>query len=168
MIDARFVYMERPGGLRMLTPRFKAGYADTLRHIEKELKHLGYRELVVQAGFRSVRQDGWPYSSARPDHPGVIIQFRRGADILTFCALEYKTFEANMRAIALSLEALRAVDRYGVVKGQQYNGFKQLAAAPEPTSQAQTREQKLANLMARGATEGERAAAAEALKRTRS
>lgn len=166
MIDARFVYLERPKqGLRMERAKFKAGYSDTLNHIERELKHLGAREVTVQAGFRQVRQDGWPYSSAKPDHPGVVLQFRQGKDIVTFRALRYHTFEHNMRAIALSMEALRAVDRYGVVEGQQYAGFKQLAAPT--TAPSDTREAKLANLAANGATEGERAAAAEALRRVR-
>jgi hypothetical protein len=41
----------------------------------------------------------------------------------------YTTFDDNLRAIALSLEALRAVDRYGVTKrGEQYKGFAQLPA----------------------------------------
>jgi hypothetical protein len=38
--------------------------------------------------------------------------------------------EANVRAIALALEALRKVDRYGVTKrGEQYAGWK---ALPSP------------------------------------
>jgi hypothetical protein len=36
----------------------------------------------------------------------------------------FTTYEANLRAIALALEALRLVDRYGVTKrGEQYKGW---------------------------------------------
>ena len=46
----------------------------------------------------------------------------------------YERFEHNMRAIALTLENLRAIDRYGVTLGhQQYKGF--LALPPAATAQ---------------------------------
>ena len=46
----------------------------------------------------------------------------------------------NVRAIALSLEALRAVDRYGVSKrGEQYAGWKQLTTG-DSMSQAEARD----------------------------
>lgn len=39
------------------------------------------------------------------------------------------SWEDNLRAIALALEALRKVDRYGVTRrGEQYTGWKQLTA----------------------------------------
>ena len=39
------------------------------------------------------------------------------------------SWQANVRAIALALEALRAVDRYGVSKrGEQYTGWKAIEA----------------------------------------
>jgi hypothetical protein len=57
------------------------------------------------------------------EHPACALQFRSRGQ-----ASKYSTFESNLRAIALTLEALRAVDRYGVVEGEQYAGFKQLAA----------------------------------------
>jgi hypothetical protein len=53
--------------------------------------------------------------------------------------LEYATdvfddWQDNVRAIALGLEALRRVDRYGIAKrGEQYRGWKQLeAGGPSP------------------------------------
>jgi uncharacterized protein (DUF58 family) len=39
----------------------------------------------------------------------------------------YEDWKDNLRAIALSLEALRAVDRYGVTRGnEQYRGWTQI------------------------------------------
>jgi hypothetical protein len=44
-------------------------------------------------------------------------------------------WQANVRAIALALEALRAVDRYGVTKrGEQYQGWTALPAARAQSS----------------------------------
>lgn len=42
---------------------------------------------------------------------------------------EYDDWRDNLRAVALSLEALRAVDRYGVSRrGEQYRGWQALEA----------------------------------------
>jgi hypothetical protein len=44
------------------------------------------------------------------------------------------SWQANLRAIALTLEALRAIDRWGVSKrGEQYTGWKALPAGGEVT-----------------------------------
>lgn len=128
MIDARFVFLERPAKLPMQRSRFEATYPQTLKQLERELKHLYARQVTIQAGFRQVRNDGWPYSSAKPEHPACVLQFQSKGQPLLFKASKYDTFEANLRSIALTLEALRAVDRYGVVEGEQYAGFKQIAA----------------------------------------
>ena len=92
---------------------------------------------MIEAGFelREIRNDGWPRSSAKPKKPGVILSFDRVTWKLTqsvrasqaFPCDTYNNWEDNLRAIALSLQALRAVDRYGVTRsGEQYQGFAQL------------------------------------------
>jgi hypothetical protein len=131
LIDAKFVFLARPAKLPLHSSRFEASYSKTLQDLERELKHLDARQVTIQAGFGQVRGDGWPYSSAKAEHPACVLQFQSRGQTLLFKASKYSTFESNLRAIALTLEALRAVDRYGVVEGEQYQGFKQLAA-PEP------------------------------------
>lgn len=133
MIQAKFVYMDPPAKLPRMKSSFGASYSRTLQDLERELGHLNARDITIQAGFRQVRNDGWPYSSARPDHPACTLQFRKGTspEVLKFKAAKFGTFEENLRAIALTLAALRAVDRYGVVEGEQYAGFKAIEA-PEP------------------------------------
>jgi hypothetical protein len=136
MIDARFVFLERPAKLPMQRSRFEATYAQTLKQLERELKHLQARQVTIQAGFRQVRNDGWPYAAARPEHPACVLQFQSKGQPLLFKASKYDTFEANLRSIALTLEALRAVDRYGVVEGEQYAGFKQIGDGKTPAADA--------------------------------
>jgi hypothetical protein len=126
MMDARFVFLERPAKLPMQRSRFEATYSKTLQDLERELKHLDARQVTIQAGFRQVRNDGWPYAAARPEHPACVLQFESRRRTLIFKASRFSTFEANLRSITLTLEALRAVDRYGVVEGEQYAGFKQI------------------------------------------
>lgn len=162
-LNARFVYLPRPKGLAFILSKFQANYAKTLSLLERELKHLKAQSVTVQAGFSNerIRNDGWPYSSARPEHPAVVLQFMRGKELFLFRSFKFATFEENLRAIALTIEALRSVDRYGVVEGEQYQGFKQIAAPAAET----TRLEKLVEMRDRATTEGERAAAQAAIDR---
>lgn len=111
-------------------------YAKTLDLLEFELSKLFARSITVEAGFKldQIRNDGWPLSKAFPRHPGVVLYFknRQGQD-LRFPSGHYSTYEANLHAIALTLESLRAIDRYGVTLGhQQYIGF--MLEAPKKLS----------------------------------
>lgn len=139
MIDIRFVYLERPAKCGAAASGFTAKYSQTLKLLEAELRQLRAKEITIQAGFKRVRDDGWPYSSSKPDHPAVALQFRAAKGVLVFRAHRYSRFEDNLRAIAMTLQALRAVDRWGVVEGQQYTGFRQIeapAAEDKMTDQA--------------------------------
>lgn len=129
MIDARFVYMAAPAKLPRVKAKFRSSYIKILKALESELRHLGARQITIQAGYSQIRNDGWPYSTARSEHPACVLQFLdRKGEQLTFKSSKFATFDDNLYAISLTLESLRAVDRYGVVEGEQYAGFKQLAA----------------------------------------
>jgi hypothetical protein len=113
---------------------FRAAYSDTLRLLEKELRHLAAKNIVVQAAVdeRDIRQDGMLRSDARPKRPGIILSFDSKHGPLSYPCDTYSAWEDNLRAIALALEALRAVDRYGVTRrAEQYRGWQQL---PPPES----------------------------------
>lgn len=149
MIEARFVPIDQwPGArtkptLRKRNP-FRAPYLDTLDLLEYELGLLRAKEIVFQSGFTwaQLRNDGWPRAGETPSDPGIIISFRCGRtdESLSFPCDAYAHFQANMRAIGLSLEALRAVDRHGVTRqAEQYRGWAQIEA-PRPQSFASTEE----------------------------
>lgn len=110
--------------------RFKAGWGATLEQLQKELAHLGAESVVVMLALTEddIRLDGWPRANARPSHPGVVLAFEsREYGPLMYPCDTFTTWQDNLRAIALALEALRKVDRYGVTKrGEQYTGWKAL------------------------------------------
>lgn len=123
---------------------FKATWNSTLDLLAYEIGCLdGADPVVIQVGAPEgmIRRDGMLAARARVGHPGVAISFNS-----KFGPLRYATdvheqlwsgampgWQANVRAIALALTALRAVDRYGVTKrGEQYTGW-QAIAAPAPT-----------------------------------
>jgi len=100
--------------------------------LEREVRMLQGGEIVIGIGLheRDIRLDGRPRADARPPlHPGVEVSFDSKYGRLSYATDVFHTWQDNLRAIALGLEALRKVDRYGVSKrGQQYAGFAQLSA----------------------------------------
>ncbi|HEU4752941.1 MAG TPA: molecular chaperone DnaJ [Armatimonadota bacterium] len=135
MIQAVFRPLtEWPGG--RLTPvcyrraaQFRATYASTLDLLERELGYLSARDIVIQIAVdvREIRNDGWPRASARPSHPGVALSFVSRGKPLQVYTDRFTTWEDNLRGIALTLEKLRAIERYGCTQeGRQYTGWAQL------------------------------------------
>lgn len=115
---------------------FKATYPATLGLLFREAEKLGARDLVLQVDIseRYIRTDGLPYANAKyGSNPGVIVSFDSAHGPLRYATDAYTEWQDNLRAIALSLEALRSVDRYGVSKrGEQYTGWRALPAGSSP------------------------------------
>lgn len=131
----------RTGKDRKPNPFRTRSYEDTLDLLKYELERLdatsAHLQLDIQSG--DVRRDGHLRANAKVGHPGVILT----VDAPGLGALVYPcdTFagrwvgdppdwQINLRAIALGLEALRKVDRYGITsRGEQYAGFAALPPA---------------------------------------
>ncbi len=133
MLEVRFRPLDKwPGKQRRPGPSpFSASHKTTFELLEHELRAIGAKNIVIQAyfGFDQIRNDGWPRSSANPSAPGVILSFESRKGSLNFPCDTFLDWRDNLRAIALSLEALRKVDRYGVTQSnEQYQGWKQLGA----------------------------------------
>lgn len=112
---------------------YRATYSRTLQDLEREIEALRGRELIigVVADESQVRIDGQMRADAKIRHPGVEVSFDSRFGRLTYATDVFDDWRDNVRAITKGLEALRAVDRWGVAKrGQQYAGFALLAAGP--------------------------------------
>lgn len=124
--------------------QFRASYGKTLDLLDRELWHLKAKDIVLQVSVdRSrIRLDGMLRSDARPSSPGVILSFRCKHGSLMYPCDTYDSWQDNLRAIAMALDALRAVDRYGVTsRAEQYRGWQQLPAPEGPV--IKTRDQAL-------------------------
>lgn len=110
---------------------FSAGYGDTVKLLNDELSHLEAKGVVLLMALspEDIRLDGRPRSTAKPDHPGVVLSLTgKFGPVMIPCDTFYD-WQDNLRAIALSLESLRALNRYGVATtGQQYRGWQALPA----------------------------------------
>lgn len=113
--------------------RFRASWPDTISLLEREAWELGVRGAVAVRAFcraSDIRRDGMLRANAiiRPE---VVVSFESKHGPLSYPCDNYDNWQANVRAIALSLEALRAVDRYGVAgRGEQYTGWRAITSGP--------------------------------------
>lgn len=126
---------------------YRSDYDATLSMLEYEIDRLRGSEVIigVVATSSDVRLDGMLRADAKVLHPGVELSFEvpgarttggTGATArLTFHTDVHSAWKANLRAIALGLESLRAVSRYGITSGigEQYAGFAMLPpGGPDP------------------------------------
>jgi hypothetical protein len=134
--------------------RFSSTFTKTRSLLVAEARHLGAREVIVQLGIseEDLRIDGELRAHAEVRHPGVIVSMETtklgSISVITdrFGDSDYwtgKTYKRvpgwhnNLRAIALGLEALRKVERYGIIHDdEQYTGFRALGSGiPMPAAQ---------------------------------
>lgn len=111
--------------------QFRTSWDDTLKLLRAEAELLDATTLVVQvdADPDDIRRDGMLRARARVGFPGVKVSLDSRFGPLTYATDAYETWQSNVRAVALSMQALRAVDRYGVSKsGEQYRGWSAIAA----------------------------------------
>jgi hypothetical protein len=121
-------------GERTARPRsspFDSPWSSTLETLRRELRALSARDVIIELDMpaSNIRIDGMPRANATPATPGVILSFESKHGPLRYACDAFWNWQANVRAIALGLEALRRVERYGITRrGEQYAGFARLGA----------------------------------------
>lgn len=130
--EARF---RRPGSTRYdgtYRPGGKTPIEQTMRELEAELDRIDVDRAVLEVDVPEsrIRRDGWIYAASRPSSPRVVLSFdhpQQGP--VRFPCDTYTDWRDNVRAIRLTLEALRAIARYGVAqRAEQYRGWTALPA----------------------------------------
>lgn len=130
-----------PGYDRRRSP-FSATMRSTITTLSRELGCLAATDAVLEVAIPEgqFRIDGRPRATARAEHPGVVLSLpNTNVGPLRYAVDAFTTWQDNLRAIALALEALRRVERYGVVRrAEQYAGFRAIESAGRgPTSYAE-------------------------------
>lgn len=107
--------------------RFRSDWRTTLVELSYEIERLGGTSWVLQIDVSDydLRKDGGLRANARPMTVAIRVTFTAKAKgPLSFAIDQYDDWRDNVRAVAKTLEALRAVDRYGVATtGEQYRGW---------------------------------------------
>lgn len=111
------------GSLRPLT------VYQAIARLEDELRRLKARNVTISTNVR-LRQDGIPRSDeAEPRDPGAAVYFSFRGKATVFACDRYTRVADNIAAIAAHVEALRAIERYGVGSlDQALAGYKALPA----------------------------------------
>lgn len=111
--------------------RFKTSFATARDRLMREIRLLGGDGMIFSSDIPR-RQDGLPYADARPKSgdPGIAAYFKRKGKQLCFACDCYLTVDDNMHAIALTVEALRGIARWGTGDMME-SAFRGFAALPE-------------------------------------
>lgn len=117
--------------------QFQVGYAKTLHELKKELAAINCEKAELEADFTPQQlriTDGLPRAGETPATPRVRLTFERPKiGTVAIACDRYLNWHCNVRAIRLTLEHLRAIERYaGMQTDQQYRGYAQLPASSRP------------------------------------
>ena len=152
-MEYQFRPIEQWPGKRTRAPKrsqFSAGWSKTLELLERELSHLRARNIVIQADCdeSQIRLDGMLRASARMNSQGIILSFDSSHGPLSYPCDRFDRWQDNVRAIALALEALRTVDRYGVTRNaEQYKGWAKLPPPPASSFDIETVDQARSEIL---------------------
>ena len=94
--------------------RFHTSLINAAREVRLELERIGANNVAITTNMPT-RRDGLPYSTAKPpDDAGVAAWWVTPAGMVSVIACDrWDRVQDNARAIAASLEAMRALDRWG-------------------------------------------------------
>lgn len=115
---------------RRKASKFASTMSSTIGVLRTEMSMLGARSPVMEVAIPQdqFRLDGRPRATAKAVHPGVVLSLPfTSVGPLRYATDTFTSWQDNLRGIALGLEALRKVERYGIVRrGEQYTGFRAL------------------------------------------
>jgi hypothetical protein len=133
--QSRMLYYQRS------TARFKVSLGESRNGLLRELSLLGAKNIVISSNLE-LMHNGLPYANSRePEDPGVAVYFDRkigsAAAVRPFVIAcdSYTKAAHNLRAVGVTVEALRTIARHGAssMLEQAFSGF---AALPPHTSVA--------------------------------
>lgn len=102
----------------------------------KGVNSLGETDLIISTNV-PLRNDGYPradYQRSVITDSGVAVYFKHDREDVVLCCDKWRTIEDNLKAIAVTIEDMRRIERNGVsdfIK-RSFQGFKQLSSASRP------------------------------------
>lgn len=133
---------------------FRAPWSSTLELLKSEIRAISPVRVLLEIDVAPsmIRVDGFPRADARPASSAVILRIERKAtQWMSLPCDTYSDWRDNVRAIALTLQHLRAIDRWGVSRGEQYEGFLQIPARTVASTPGIHSPQEAAGFIARHA-----------------
>lgn len=114
---------------------FKTSQNVAQNNVIREIGLLGGRNIVISTNL-PLRKDGMPYADGRKyesEDPAVAVYFSLNSKPMCFACDKWDNFANNMHSIALTIGALRGIERWGSghMMQQAFSGF---AALPAPSA----------------------------------
>jgi hypothetical protein len=123
--------VSRPRTQRREKAVFKVTMGRSLRDIQDEVRMLGGSNLVISTNM-PLRMDGLPTTARRTiADPGAAAYFAYKGKSVCFACDRWDSLEGNLRAISLTINALRGIARWGTgdMVAAAFTGF---TALPSP------------------------------------
>lgn len=121
-----------PPSYRIQNNQFRQALGKYRDDLYNELDRLHAARQIVSTNIQT-RGDGKLYATWKePDDPGVAIYFRWNDKSMTMACDKYATVAQNIRAITLTIQAIRGIDRWGAsdMMERAFRGFAALPEAP--------------------------------------
>ncbi len=111
--------------------KFKVSQEQAQQDVLRQLDLMGAGNIVISTNI-PIRKDGLPYAKHPQVHDvGVAVYFQRKGMALVIPCDRWWTIAENMRAIGLTIEAIRGLERWGA-KQTVDTAFAGFAALPAP------------------------------------
>lgn len=115
--------------------KFQVTLGQARDELVRELQLLGAKGVILSSNVPT-RRDGLPYASSNePADPGVAVYFDRKSGPFVIACDTYDRVTSNIRAIGVTVGALRAIQRHGASEmlEQAFTGFAALPPAGRTT-----------------------------------
>jgi len=116
---------------------FKTSFGSARDKLLGEIRRLGGSDPIISSDIPR-RNDGLPYAEAKPKSgdPGIACYFTRKGKQLCFACDCYLSVDSNLHAIALTIEALRGIARWGTgdMMEAAFTGFTALPERAGPAN----------------------------------
>lgn len=126
-----------PDGWRRIPPsrripsQFKKTTEVVRKFLFRQIGALGGSKIIISTNVPT-RLDGLFYARARePEDPGIAVYFEYREKPMCFACDQYRSMRENLHSIALTIEALRGIKRWGAsdMMERAFRGFAALPAA---------------------------------------
>jgi hypothetical protein len=112
---------------------FQVSFARSRDEVLRSVRLLGGEDVVISSNL-PLKRNGQPYASqAEPTDPGIAVYWTQDRQPRVMACDCWRTVRDNLRAVGLTIDALRAIDRSGATQllERAFTGF---AALPESTA----------------------------------
>lgn len=109
---------------RIANRQFKKTFWEARKALLVEIERLGGEKPILSTDV-PLRRDGQPYADGDPEDAGVAVYFTYDGKPMCFACDKYASVRENTRAIGLTIEAIRGLERWGAsdMMERAFRGF---------------------------------------------